>query len=388
MASSALVSDFVGVKCADGAEFEIPMDVALMSPTLTNILRERAKNEEQSGGKRKVSADPARIHLRSVPSAGLGKALEYCTYHEKNLMTARKERMLWNLKFVDDDVQTLCELATASYYLAIQPLVDLSARALAIKMSGKKAPELRKMFNIQAAQASPEGGPIFLDDTGGNKGEKIKSLGNGSTEKLGEEADLAGDDLPKGFVRDGAGLVSIDPASEMKRATVRATRAKSDSGDGEEIVSGEVGAMSLGMDGGARRLDGRSVDDLMEFIGETSAEKKSSAEGDTLSKKQRKKMRQREKKRLLEAEKLRMAKEKAEAKAMAEEKKRRKEDLKRKIKEGSDINSLDIDLDEIFDESLFDDEDIEKDGNDELMAFAARLASPFAPELSESSVSV
>ena len=94
MASSALVSDFVGVKCADGAEFEIPMDVALMSPTLTNILRERAKNEEQSGGKRKVSADPARIHLRSVPSAGLGKALEYCTYLEKNLMTASKERML------------------------------------------------------------------------------------------------------------------------------------------------------------------------------------------------------------------------------------------------------------------------------------------------------
>ena len=53
----------------------------------------------------------------------------------------------------------------------------------------------------------------------------------------------------------------------------------------------------------------------------------------------------------------------------------RKEELKRQLMSGQDLNSLGLNVDDIFDESLFDDEDIDPEGRDEVAAFAARLGS-------------
>ena len=47
------------------------------------------------------------------------------------------------------DPSVLCELASASYYLEVKPLVDLTCRAIADIIKGKSPEEIRKTFNIQ-----------------------------------------------------------------------------------------------------------------------------------------------------------------------------------------------------------------------------------------------
>lgn len=42
----------------------------------------------------------------------------------------------------------LCELASASYYLDVKPLVDLTCRAIADTIKGKSPEEIRSTFNI------------------------------------------------------------------------------------------------------------------------------------------------------------------------------------------------------------------------------------------------
>jgi hypothetical protein len=64
-----------------------------------------------------------------------------------------------------------------------------------------------------------------------------------------------------------------------------------------------------------------------------------------------------------------------ERKSSAVANKIEKEELKRQLKSGQAFSSLGLKVDDIFDESLFDDEDVDPEGHDEVAAFAARLGS-------------
>ena len=76
---------------------------------------------------------------------------------------------------------------------------------------------------------------------------------------------------------------------------------------------------------------------------------------------------------------MRAAKKEEEAKLLAIEQQKKKEEIKKMLRSGStDLTNLkDINVEDIFDESQFDDEDVEAEGDDEIAAFAARLEESF-----------
>ena len=71
-----------------------------------------------------------------------------------------------------------------------------------------------------------------------------------------------------------------------------------------------------------------------------------------------------------------MQQKKEDAKLLALEHKKKKEEIKKMLRSGS-TDLTDFKVEDIFDESQFDDEDVEADGDDEIAAFAARLEESF-----------
>eukprot|EP01116_Phalansterium_solitarium_P015142 TRINITY_DN332_c0_g2_i1.p1 TRINITY_DN332_c0_g2~~TRINITY_DN332_c0_g2_i1.p1 ORF type:complete len:443 (-),score=97.40 TRINITY_DN332_c0_g2_i1:19-1347(-) len=87
------------------------------------------------------------VALPDVKTATLQRVVDYCKCH--------------NSKSASDYVKglkqsVLCELASASYYLDIKPLVNLTSRAIATQISGKTSEEIRETFcNINYEQYAP-----------------------------------------------------------------------------------------------------------------------------------------------------------------------------------------------------------------------------------------
>ncbi|PJF17224.1 S-phase kinase-associated protein 1A [Paramicrosporidium saccamoebae] len=54
----------------------------------------------------------------------------------------------WDQRFLDVDLPTLIELTKAANYLNVPVLLDLCCRTIARQMTGLKAEELRKKFNL------------------------------------------------------------------------------------------------------------------------------------------------------------------------------------------------------------------------------------------------
>ena len=115
------------------------------------------------------------------------------------------------------------------------------------------------------------------------------------------------------------------------------------------------------------------MDDILDFLGEDTSNQGSTKK---LSKRAKKRLRQKEKQRQQKEEQLRVAKEKEDAKLLALEHKKKKEEIKKMLRSGS-TDLTDLKVEDIFDESQFDDEDVEADGDDEIAAFAARLEESF-----------
>ena len=59
-----------------------------------------------------------------------------------------KERKNFNKQFLRADTARLCELASASHYLDLKSLIDLTCRALAKHIQGKNPEEIRETFNL------------------------------------------------------------------------------------------------------------------------------------------------------------------------------------------------------------------------------------------------
>ena len=471
------------VECSDGKEFEIPLEIAMMSPRVVEMLNNNQFVEEDSVSSVIYPPLPTRykkIVLNDVPSLGLSRVLEYCKYHEQCMGTSVREKDLWDAEFLDQgDVYSICVLAKAAYHLDVKPLIDLTSRELASRLMTLTSEEMMEVFDKKQEKdllpLQDKNPPVFLRQanifrrdfglTGGPTAvieqaydliicdrldqikpkatkQKAKEVYEAlikrqehlgiTTEELGREvgsirmstaSDAADDSLPNGFVTTRDGKVFVDPQSGLKKATINATEnnmmlqkskdnvsnlndqhtsdsvksgqargsygADSDMQGSSKVHEGgttqqagagkeEKKSCAQGQHGTAeddiiKNLHSKSVDDILDFLGEDTSNQGSTKK---LSKRAKKRLRQKEKQRQQKEEQLRVAKEKEDAKLLALEHKKKKEEIKKMLRSGS-TDLTDLKVEDIFDESQFDDEDVEADGDDEIAAFAARLEESF-----------
>ena len=87
------------------------------------------------------------IHLHKVSCDAMERVIEYCSFHLAPGHSV-KERKNFNKQFMRMDTARLCELASASHYLDLKSLIDLTCRALAKHIQGKNPEEIRETFNL------------------------------------------------------------------------------------------------------------------------------------------------------------------------------------------------------------------------------------------------
>lgn len=87
------------------------------------------------------------VHLHKVSADAMERVIEYCSFHLAPGHSV-KERKNFNKQFMRMDTARLCELASASHYLDLKSLIDLTCRALAKHIQGKNPEEIRETFNL------------------------------------------------------------------------------------------------------------------------------------------------------------------------------------------------------------------------------------------------
>eukprot|EP00026_Physarum_polycephalum_P008741 Phypoly_transcript_08841.p1 GENE.Phypoly_transcript_08841~~Phypoly_transcript_08841.p1 ORF type:complete len:377 (+),score=86.94 Phypoly_transcript_08841:73-1203(+) len=149
----------------DGHVYELPHDVLEMCATLRSILRGKTAFKNGLGGL--FSVDNGFVVLKSegkilasivkntseeiylsfpdVKAEVLERVFEYCKY--QTLGHTEREKRLWEAEYVQIKQGLLCEVASAAYYLDIKPLVNLTSRAIASQISTKTSEELRETFS-------------------------------------------------------------------------------------------------------------------------------------------------------------------------------------------------------------------------------------------------
>jgi len=155
----------VKLQSCDGDLFEVDGDVVSMCATVKNMLKGKSAFRNSLGGQfsidgsyvilkkegrvlaslTKNSEDEAIVSLPDVKASTLEKVIEYCKFHNSDIAKER-EKKAWDSDFVQVKQGVLCELASASYYLDIKPLVNLTSRAIATQISGKTSEEIRETF--------------------------------------------------------------------------------------------------------------------------------------------------------------------------------------------------------------------------------------------------
>jgi len=139
----------------EGDVYEVPISVAKMSTLVATTIDDDAEEDDEI----------REIPLPNVRDAVLTKVIEYCTHYKEETMTpiqtplksSKIEDLVqpWYASFVKVEQVLLFELVTAANFMDIKPLLDLTCLAVAILIKGKKASELRTMFNI-SNDFSPE----------------------------------------------------------------------------------------------------------------------------------------------------------------------------------------------------------------------------------------
>lgn len=142
------MSDTVTLQTNDNVEFIIPVEVAKMSRTISNLMED--------------AIDRA-IPLSSVSGSVLAKVIEYCTFHvndpvvpapvveqpKKDEEKRTDDIGEWDLAFCNAmDKDTLFTVILAANYLDISSLLAVLCKNVANMIKGKTPDELRIAFNI------------------------------------------------------------------------------------------------------------------------------------------------------------------------------------------------------------------------------------------------
>ena len=133
ISETAVLQGSVFVETNDGEILEIEKEIAFLSPFL------------------QLGFDPDEpdtpILLQKVSADAMDRVCEYCRFHLAPGHSI-KERKNFNKAFMKIDTARLCELASASHYLDLKSLIDLTCRALAKHIQGKNPEEIRETFNL------------------------------------------------------------------------------------------------------------------------------------------------------------------------------------------------------------------------------------------------
>lgn len=155
----------VKLQSCDGEIFLIDDATVTMCSTVKNMLKGKSAFRNSLGGQFSIDGsyvilkkegrvlasliknddEEAVVSLPDVKASTLEKVISYCQFHHNNDSTER-EKKSWDTEFVQVKQSVLCELASASYYLDIKPLVNLTSRAIATQISGKTSEEIRETF--------------------------------------------------------------------------------------------------------------------------------------------------------------------------------------------------------------------------------------------------
>ncbi|GLJ59630.1 hypothetical protein SUGI_1516610 [Cryptomeria japonica] len=129
---------------SDGQVFEVDMKVAMISQTLSNML----KDTEDTG------SETAPIKLANVSSRIFNLIIEYGKYHveaqksDTSEPTADLKKRVREL--VADDKDTFFQLMIAANFLHIQSLLDLSYQIVAEDIAACKDQQMiRQKYNIE-----------------------------------------------------------------------------------------------------------------------------------------------------------------------------------------------------------------------------------------------
>jgi len=171
---SELQARIVRLQSCEKTLFEIDVEVVNMCNTVKNLLKGSGKRSFRNvlGGSFTIedgsvilkkegrllastvknTQTEITILFHEVKTSTMSLVLEFCRYHSADV--PQKDRKVWNSKFVEVEQSVLCDLASASYYLDIEPLVNLTSRAIATQVSGKSTNEIRETFCISCEMHS------------------------------------------------------------------------------------------------------------------------------------------------------------------------------------------------------------------------------------------
>jgi len=117
----------------DGQVFDIESRVAFVSPAVCRGF-DPTKPEEP-------------VLLPNVSAHALNGILEYCQFHTAPGRSAKESRA-FDKKFARVDRATMCELASAAYYMELEPLIDLTCKAIASSIDWSSPEAIRDAFGL------------------------------------------------------------------------------------------------------------------------------------------------------------------------------------------------------------------------------------------------
>ena len=145
---------------SDGEKIEISSKAAQRSVLVKGILEDYP--------------DDAEVPLNNVKSNILKKIKEYLDHYE-NEEPKEIERPLpsnnfkecvneWDYNFIDMDLQLIFEIILGANYMDIKPLLELSSAKVASIIKGKNTEEIRKIFDINNNDFTPEEEQQILEE--------------------------------------------------------------------------------------------------------------------------------------------------------------------------------------------------------------------------------
>merc|ERR1712166_707331 len=123
----------VHVQAADQKVFEVESRVAFVSPAICRGFDPTAPSNP--------------IKLANISSHVLERILDYCRFHTATGRSAKESRA-FDKRFAKVDRATMCELASAAYYMELEPLIDLTCKAIASSIDWSSPEAIRDAFGL------------------------------------------------------------------------------------------------------------------------------------------------------------------------------------------------------------------------------------------------
>ena len=143
----------------EGTVHEVPMAAAKLSHLIATTIEDIDDPYGNDNEVQEVIDDDHEIPLPNISDVVLTKIIEYCNHYtiveamtaiETPLQSIKIEELVqsWYADFVaETDHEVLFELVTASNFMDIKPLLDLTCLAVSSVIKGQTCQNLRQMFD-------------------------------------------------------------------------------------------------------------------------------------------------------------------------------------------------------------------------------------------------